>query len=68
MHIPSLENVYQTLRKQHEIVLQEREKINKIKTKLGVGDSDQSKSQRGVSKQEPLYVYLLKDFFVEKEF
>lgn len=57
MHIPSLENVYQTLRKQHEILLQEREKINKIKAKLGVADSDQSKLQRGASKQEPLYVY-----------
>lgn len=56
MHVPTLENVYQTLHKQHAILLKEREKISKIKTKLGISEIDTPKSRLiGINKTE--YVY-----------
>lgn len=35
MKIPTMENVYQTIRKQQQIMMRERDKIKKIKEKLG---------------------------------
>lgn len=35
MKIPTMENVYQTIRKQQQIMMREREKIKKIKEKIG---------------------------------
>lgn len=46
MHVPTLENVYQTLHKQHAILLKEREKISKIKQKLGIGGCETSKARQ----------------------
>lgn len=36
IYVPTLENVYETLRKQHSILIKEKEKIGKIKQKLGI--------------------------------
>lgn len=40
MRIPTFENVYQTMEKQHEILLREKAKINSIKSKIGVRETD----------------------------
>lgn len=60
MHIPTLENVYQTLEKQHQILLKEKEKINNIKAKIGVRNNNAlpSKVKYNYSKAENLYVNL----------
>lgn len=39
MHIPTLENVFQTLEKQYQILLKEKEKIEEIKIKAGIRDT-----------------------------
>lgn len=39
MHVPSLENIYQTLTKQRDIISRQRIKINHIKSKLGYKDN-----------------------------
>lgn len=73
MRVPSLEAVYQTLAKQYQILMKEKEKINKIKAKLGVKtDPAVSKIKYVYSKQDSLYVndhfnyffFLFKNFFV----
>ena len=46
MHVPSLENVYQTLTKQQEIVYNLSGKLNLLKTKLGICDVMMSRSRR----------------------
>lgn len=38
IRIPTLENVYQTMEKQQEILLREAAKINAIKAKIGIKD------------------------------
>lgn len=39
MHVPSLENIYQTLTKQRDIISRQRIKINHIKSRLGYKDN-----------------------------
>lgn len=39
MHVPSLENIYQTLTKQRDIINRQRIKINHIKSRLGYKDN-----------------------------
>lgn len=43
MRIPSLENVYQTLEKQQQILLKGKERINSIKAKIGGREASPSK-------------------------
>lgn len=38
MHIPSMENIYQTLEKQHDVLQREKLKIQKLKIKAGLRD------------------------------
>lgn len=38
MHMPTLENVYQTLSKQRDILNRQKLKINYMKSKLGLRD------------------------------
>lgn len=40
MRIPTFEHVYQTMEKQHEILLREKAKIDAIKAKVGVRSID----------------------------
>lgn len=54
MHIPTLENVYETLGKQHAILLKEKEKISRIKQKLGIGNADGPKQKPFAIKSESL--------------
>ena len=54
MHVPTLENVYQTLGKQHEILMQEQSKINKIKSHIGLRELDTSKPKANPSKADTL--------------
>lgn len=56
MRVPSLEAVYQTLAKQYQILMKEKEKLNKIKAKAGIKDSAPSKIKYSYSKTENLYV------------
>lgn len=56
MRIPTLENVYQTLEKQHQILMKEKEKINKLKVKAGVRDSSPNKIKYSYSNTDNLYV------------
>lgn len=39
MHVPTLENIYQTLTKQRDIISRQRIKINHIKSRLGYKDN-----------------------------
>lgn len=56
MRVPSLEAVYQTLAKQYQILMKEKEKINKIKAKVGMKDSTPAKIKYSYSKTDNLYV------------
>lgn len=53
MRVPTLENVYETLGKQHAILLKEKEKISRIKQKLGIGNVD-AKQKTSSTKPESL--------------
>lgn len=44
MHMPTLENVYQTLSKQRDILNRQKLKINMMKLKLGLRDDHTKKS------------------------
>lgn len=54
MRIPTLENVYQTLEKQHQILMKEKEKINKLKLKAGLRDSSPNKIKYSYSNTDNL--------------
>lgn len=56
MHIPSLENVYQTMEKQQQILISERMKINDIKNKIGLQERGEtpSKIKYSFDKQDDL--------------
>lgn len=56
MRIPTLENVYQTLEKQHQILMKEKERINKLKIKAGLRDSSPNKIKYSYSNTDNLYV------------
>lgn len=58
MRIPSLENVYQTLEKQHQILLREREKISKIKSKIGIREAAPAQIKYSYSNVGKLYVLI----------
>lgn len=55
MRVPSLEAVYQTLAKQYQILMKEKENINKIKARIGMKDSAPAKIKYAYSKDN-LYV------------
>lgn len=54
MRIPTLENVYQTLEKQHQILMKEKERINKLKVKVGGRDSSPTKIKYSYSNTDNL--------------
>lgn len=69
MRIPTLENVYQTLEQQHQILMKEKAKINKIKNKIGVRDSSPSKIKYSYSNTDNMYdIYLEYLFFFKLKF
>ncbi|XP_031628108.1 nuclear pore complex protein Nup214-like [Contarinia nasturtii] len=61
MRIPTLENVYQTLEQQHQILMKEKAKISKIKSKIGGRDSSPSKIKYSYSKTDNLKMNSLVD-------
>lgn len=46
MHVPSLENIYQTITKQRDIISRQRIKINHIKSRLGYKDNVINQSKK----------------------
>lgn len=56
MRVPSLEAVYQTLAQQYQILMKEKEKINRIKAKARMRDPAQSKIKYSYTKADNLYV------------
>lgn len=70
MHIPSLENVYQTMERQQQILMTEKLKINNIKSRIGMyerGDTP-SKIKYSFDKPEKLYVLLRVPFLLSPNF
>lgn len=56
MRIPTLENVYQTLEQQQQILLKEKAKINKLKAKIDGCDSSPGKIKYSYSNADNMYV------------
>lgn len=64
MRIPTLEHIYQTMEKQQQILSKEKEKIERIKTKIGVRNSTPTKikySHSNVANLYERYIFLLLD-------
>lgn len=53
MYIPTLENVYQTMERQQQILLREKLKINDIKNKVGIHERAETPSKLKYSFNKP---------------
>lgn len=53
MHIPSLENVYQTMETQQQILMRQRQQINDIKARVGIFERGETPSKVKYSFSNP---------------